>query len=68
MIKNRNTISYSKINKRSIRPLSSTSLRTNNRRPSLQINQIISTLEKNVKDLKTYYNGKDAHNRHTISL
>lgn len=67
MIKNRNTISSVKISKRPVRPCSSGTYNSKKMRMSSQINHIISSLEKNVKDLKVYYNQKDECKRQTIS-
>lgn len=58
MLKNRHTISSIKVSKRPIRPVSSVNLQNKPNRISVQINNIISSLERNVKDLKTFY-----HNR-----
>lgn len=59
MIKGRNTVSSSKISKRPLRPQSSGAYLRRNQRPSLQINQIITSLEKNVKELKNIYHTKE---------
>ena len=58
MLKNRHTISSIKVNKRSIRPSSSSTYQAKPARMSGPIPHIISSLEKNVKDLKTYYQNR----------
>ena len=55
MLKNRHTISSNKVNKHNLRPASSSTFQTKKNKYSGQITHIISSLEKNVKDLKTYY-------------
>jgi hypothetical protein len=68
MINNRNAISYPNINKKSIRPQTgypSTSSKPS--RLSLRIDSIITSLEKNVKDLKNHYH-RDEEFKGTLSL
>jgi hypothetical protein len=68
MINNRNAISYPNINKKSIRPQTgypSTSSKPS--RLSLRIDSIITSLEKNVKDLKNHYH-RGEESKGTLSL
>ncbi len=54
MIKSKNTISSTRINKKLLRPHSSGANLQKKTNPHF-INTVISSLERNVKDLKNYY-------------
>ena len=59
MIKNRSGVSSAKLSKRPIRPSSSGNCQPKKPFFSGQINHIISSRERYVKDLKTYYNRRE---------
>lgn len=55
MLKNRNILSSTRLSKKNIKTHSEVPSHPKISRMSLQINNIITSLEKNVKELKTYY-------------
>lgn len=55
MIKNKNTISSNRFNKKSIRPYSAGMCLKKNTIPTNELKNIIISIEKNVKDLKVYH-------------
>jgi hypothetical protein len=59
MIKHKSSISPFQAGKKTLRPQSSGACFTRKSTTSTIVNNIINSLEKNVKDLKTYYHGKD---------
>jgi hypothetical protein len=58
MLKNRHTISSLKPTKRSLRPASSSTYHPRPMCLSGEVHHIITSLERNVKDLKNYYQNR----------